>query len=74
MQVLDEPARREVLFHLLLTNKEELVEDVKVKGSLSCNNHENGVYNPERQTTELQLMDFIRIDFALFRILCETVV
>lgn len=46
MQVPDEPARRDVLFDLLLRNKEELAEDVKV--SLSCSNHETGVYDPER--------------------------
>ena len=54
MQALDEPARRDVLFDLLLTNKEELAEDVKVKGSLSCSNHETGVCNPERSEQDKQ--------------------
>lgn len=54
MQVLDQPAGRDVLFDLLLTNKEELVEDVKVKGSLSCSNRETGVYDPERGEQDKQ--------------------
>lgn len=54
MQVLDEPARRDVLFDLLLTNKEKLVEDMKLNGSLSCGNQETGVYNPEMREQDKQ--------------------
>lgn len=54
MQVLDEPARRAVLFDLLLTNKEKLVEDMKLEGSLSCSNQETGVYNPEMREQDKQ--------------------
>jgi len=40
MQVVEEPMRTGMLLDLVLTNKEELVEDVKVGGSLSCSDHE----------------------------------
>lgn len=34
MQVIDKPTREDVLLDLLLTNKQELDEDLKVEGSL----------------------------------------
>jgi len=40
MQVVEEPTSRGMLLGLVLTNKEGLVEDVKVGGSLSCSDHE----------------------------------
>jgi len=40
MQVVEEPTRRGALLDLVLTNKEELVEDVKVGGRLGCSDHE----------------------------------
>jgi len=36
MQVVEEPTRKGTLLDLVLTNKEGLVEDVKVGGRLSC--------------------------------------
>ncbi|KAK4806252.1 hypothetical protein QYF61_013396 [Mycteria americana] len=39
-QVTEESMRRGALLDLLLTNKEGLVGDVKVKGSLGCRDHE----------------------------------
>lgn len=44
-QVLDEPAGRDILFDMLPTKKEELVEDVKVTGSLNCSSQDTGVHN-----------------------------
>lgn len=35
-QVLDRPNRGEVLLDLLLTNIEEIIEEVKIGGSLGC--------------------------------------
>lgn len=35
-QVLDRPNRGEVLLDLLLTNTEEIIEEVKIGGSLGC--------------------------------------
>ena len=40
MQVMEEPTRKGALLDLVLTNKEGLVEDVKVGGRLSCSDHE----------------------------------
>jgi len=40
MQVVEEPTRKGVLLDLVLTNKEGLVEDVKVGGRLGCSDHE----------------------------------
>lgn len=36
MQVVGESSREAVLLELVLTSKEELVEDMKVEGSLDC--------------------------------------
>jgi len=40
MQVVEEPTRKGALLDLVLTNKERLVEDVKVGGRLDCSDHE----------------------------------
>jgi len=40
MQVVEEPTRKGALLDLVLTNKEGLVEDVKVGGRLGCSDHE----------------------------------
>jgi len=40
MQVVEEPTRKGTLLDLVLTNKEGLVEDVKVGRRLSCSDHE----------------------------------
>jgi len=40
MQVVVEPTRKGALLDLVLTNKEELVEDVKVGGRLGCSDHD----------------------------------
>jgi len=40
MQMVEEPTRRGTLLDLVLTNKEGLVEDVKVGGRLSCSDYE----------------------------------
>ncbi|GAB0206692.1 hypothetical protein GRJ2_003134800 [Grus japonensis] len=40
LQVTEEPMRRDAMLDLVLTNKEGLVGDVKLKGSLGCRDHE----------------------------------
>ena len=40
MQVVEEPTRGGALLDLILTNKEGLVKEVKVGGSLGCSDHE----------------------------------
>ncbi|GAB0209691.1 hypothetical protein GRJ2_003434800 [Grus japonensis] len=40
LQVIEEPTRRGAMLDLVLTNKEGLAGDVKLKGSLGCSDHE----------------------------------
>ncbi|KAF1441782.1 hypothetical protein FQV07_0011647, partial [Pygoscelis papua] len=40
LQVVEEPTRRGAVLDLVLTNKEGLVGNVKLKGSLGCSDHE----------------------------------
>ncbi|GAB0184462.1 hypothetical protein GRJ2_000911500 [Grus japonensis] len=40
LQVIEEPMRRGAMLDLVLNNKEGLVGDVKLKGSLGCSDHE----------------------------------
>ncbi|GAB0176597.1 hypothetical protein GRJ2_000124900 [Grus japonensis] len=40
LQVIEEPTRRGAMLDLVLTNKERLVGNVKLKGSLGCSDHE----------------------------------
>jgi len=40
MQVVEEPTKKGAVLDLVLTNKEGLVEDVKVGGRLGCSDHE----------------------------------
>ncbi|GAB0185088.1 mitochondrial enolase superfamily member 1 [Grus japonensis] len=39
LQVIEDPTRRGAVLDLVLTNKEGLVENVKLKGSLGCSDH-----------------------------------
>jgi len=71
MQVVEEPIRRGVLLDLVLTNKEGLVEDVKVGGSLSCCDHEmvefRILYGGSRAISRIESLDFRRVIFGLFK-------
>ncbi|KAK4817455.1 hypothetical protein QYF61_015610 [Mycteria americana] len=71
LQVIEEPARRGAMLDLLLTNKEELVGNVKLKGSLGCSDHEMVEFKilraPRRVHSKLTTLDFRRADFGLFR-------
>jgi len=40
MQIVEEPTSRDALLDPVLTNKEGLVGDVKVMGTLGCSDHE----------------------------------
>jgi len=47
LHVIKEPMGRGAMLDLILTNKERLVGNVKLKGSLGCNNHKiDGVQGP----------------------------
>jgi len=71
MQLVEEPTRRGVLLDLVLTNKEGLVEDVKVGGSLSCSDHEMVQFRimrgGNRVVSKIKTLDFRRANFGLFK-------
>ncbi|GAB0208721.1 hypothetical protein GRJ2_003337800 [Grus japonensis] len=70
-QVIEEPTRRGAMLDLVLTNKEGLVGDVKLKGSLGCSDHEMVEFRilrtARRAHSKLTTLDFRRADFGLFR-------
>ncbi|GAB0209089.1 hypothetical protein GRJ2_003374600 [Grus japonensis] len=72
-QVVEEPTRRGVLLDLVLTNKEGLVGDVKVGGSLGCNDHEMVEFRilrgRSRTMSRITTLDFRRANFGLFKAL-----
>ena len=59
------------MLDLVLTNKEGLVGNVKLKGSLGCSDHEMlefKILRAARRThSKLTILDFRRADFGLFR-------
>ncbi|GAB0207232.1 hypothetical protein GRJ2_003188800 [Grus japonensis] len=71
LQVIEEPTRRGAMLDLVLTNKEGLVGDVKLKGSLGCSDHEmvelKILRAARRASSKLLTLDFRRADFGLFR-------
>ncbi|GAB0189120.1 hypothetical protein GRJ2_001377300 [Grus japonensis] len=68
MQVIEEPMRRGAMLDIVLTNKEGLVGDVKLKGSLGCSDHEMVDFRAARRAhSKLTTLDFRRADFGLFR-------
>ncbi|PKU31506.1 rna-directed dna polymerase from mobile element jockey-like [Limosa lapponica baueri] len=69
-QMLEEPTRRDALLDLVLTNKEGLVEDVKVGGSLGCSDHEKmefRIVGTMHKTSRTETLDFRRANFDLFK-------
>ncbi|KAM9590815.1 uncharacterized protein ACIBXB_005869 [Morphnus guianensis] len=71
LQVIEEPTRRGARLDLVLTNKEGLVGNVKLKGSLGCSDHEmvefKNLRAARRAHSKLTTLDFRRADFGLFR-------
>ncbi|GAB0190799.1 hypothetical protein GRJ2_001545200 [Grus japonensis] len=71
LQVIEEPTRRGVMLDLILTNKEGLVGDVKLKGNLGCSDHEMVEFRilraARRAHSKLTTLDCRRADFGLFR-------
>lgn len=70
LQVIEETTRRGSMLDLILINKEELMGNVKIKGSLGCNYHEMvqfGILRAARRNhRKLSILDFRRADFFLF--------
>jgi len=68
MQGVDEPTRRGALLDFILTNKEGLVEVMKVDGSLGCSDQEvvelriSGGQN--RIPSRIPALDFRRVNFS----------
>ncbi|GAB0180798.1 hypothetical protein GRJ2_000545100 [Grus japonensis] len=71
LQVTEEPTRRGAMLDLILTNKEGLVGDVKLKGNLGCSDHKMVEFRilkaVRRAHSKLTTLDFSRADFGLFR-------
>ncbi|GAB0209619.1 hypothetical protein GRJ2_003427600 [Grus japonensis] len=71
LQEIEEPTRRGAMLDLVPTNKEGLVGDVKLKGSLSCSDHEMVEFKilraVRRAHSKLTTLDFRRADFGLLR-------
>jgi len=71
MQVAEDPTRKGALLDLVLTNKEELVEDVKVGGRLSCSDHEMVEFRILREgsrvISRIKTSDLRRAKFGLFK-------
>ncbi|GAB0203559.1 hypothetical protein GRJ2_002821500 [Grus japonensis] len=71
LQVIEDPTRRGAMLDLVLTNKEGLVGDIKLKGSLGCSDHEMVEFRilraVRRAHSKLTTLDFRRADFGLFR-------
>ncbi|GAB0208892.1 hypothetical protein GRJ2_003354900 [Grus japonensis] len=69
--------RRGVLLDLVLTNKEGLVGDVKVEGSLGCRDHEMVEFRilrgRSRAVSRITALDFRRANFGLFKDLLGTI-
>ncbi|GAB0183842.1 hypothetical protein GRJ2_000849500 [Grus japonensis] len=70
-QVIQEPMRRGAMLDLVLTNKEGLVGNVKLKGSRGCSDHEIMKFKilraVRRVHSKLTTLEFRRADFSLFR-------
>ncbi|GAB0177717.1 hypothetical protein GRJ2_000237000 [Grus japonensis] len=70
LQVIEKPTRRGAMLDLILTNKEGLVGDVKLKGGLGCSDHEMVEFRilraARRAHSKLNTLDFSRADFGLF--------
>ena len=67
-QVIEKPTRRGAMLDLVLTNKEGLVGNVKVKGSLGCSDHgmvEFKILRAVRRVrSKLAMLDFCRAALA----------
>jgi len=71
MQVVEEPTRKGALLDLVLTNKEGLVEDVKVGGRLGCSDHEmvesRILRGGSRAISRIKTLDLRRANFGIFK-------
>ncbi|PKU44178.1 pre-mrna-processing factor 17 [Limosa lapponica baueri] len=66
-QVVEKPTRRGVLLDLVLTNKEGLVEDIKVVGSDYEKIEFRVMGSMHKTTSRTETLDFRRTNFDLFK-------
>ncbi|GAB0176029.1 hypothetical protein GRJ2_000068100 [Grus japonensis] len=71
LHVIEEPTKRSAMLDLVLTNKEGLVGNVKLKGSLGCSDHEMVEFKifraARRAHSKLTTLKLRRADFGVFR-------
>jgi len=71
LQVAGESTSRGAMLDLVLTNKEGLVGNVKLKGNLGCGDHEKSEFRilraAKRVHSKLTTLGFRRPDFGFFR-------
>ncbi|GAB0185412.1 cAMP-dependent protein kinase inhibitor alpha [Grus japonensis] len=67
LQVMEEPMRRGAMLDLVLTKKEGLVGNVKLKGSLGEMVELKTLRAARRVHSKLTMLDYRRTDFGLFR-------
>lgn len=72
---IEELVREALLLDLILTNKEELIKNVKFKGSLGCSYYEKEelqiLWGKNTAKSKMTTLDFSSSDSALFRHLLE---
>jgi len=77
LQVTERPMRNDAVLDLVLINKEGLVWNAKLKGSLGCSDHEMVEFRILRavrsEQSNLTTLDFMSADFGLFRDLLSRV-
>jgi len=75
--VVKESTSRAVLMDLVLTKKEELIEDVKAGGSLIYSDHEmvefRILHGGSTSISRIKTLDFRRANFGLFKDLLRNV-
>ena len=71
LQVTEDPTRRGAMLDLVLTDKEGLVGNVRLKGSLGCSDREMMEFKVLRAArkvhSKLTALDFRKADVGLFR-------
>jgi len=77
LQVIEKSMRRRAMLDLVLTNKEGLVGNAKLKGSLGCSDREMVEFKilraVRRAHSKFTTLEFRRADFGLFRDLLSKV-
>ena len=69
--MMEDPTRRDAMLDLVLTNKDGVVWNVTLKGSLDCSDYEMVEFKIIRAMmsahSKLATLDFRKADFRLFR-------